>query len=141
MYRLDYTDAAKHEIKELLLREPHDATVLLAALEELDQQDYPPDELLSVYQKANFKNFACGFFITAFERDGIKIWSLKVFIPAGQVGNQEAISVRALLAPCHLKKKYIVLAVRQRHKDICYRTKGTRYEQLIKDYYEFECDK
>jgi len=141
MYRLDYTDAAKHEIKELLLKEPDDAKLLLAALEELDKQDYPPADLLAVYGKAEFEKFACGFFIQAYERNGIKVWSLKVFIPAGKIGNQLPISVRALIAPCHTRKKYIVLAVRQRDKDICYKTKGTRYEQLIEDYYNFECDK
>jgi hypothetical protein len=141
MYRLDYTEAAKHEIKELFLKEPDDAKLLLAALEEIDKQDYPPAELLFVRGKAKFDQFACGFFIQAYERDGIKVWALKVFVPSGKIDNPLPISVRALLAPCHTKKKYIVLAVRTRHKDICYKTKGTRYEQLIEDYHRFECDK
>ncbi|WP_041794010.1 hypothetical protein [Micavibrio aeruginosavorus] len=140
MYRVDYTDEAKSEIREFFQDDPIEAGVLVAALEELNKQDYPPDELLVIYKKAKYPSFECGFFLHAFEKDGLRIWSLKVYLNDAKSGHPEAIGIRALIAPCHKHKKYIVLAARARRRDVCYKTKGERYEKLVKDYYAFGCD-
>ena len=138
MYRIEVTHGAEGDLKEIARRDKEIFGIIVALLEEIDNQDIPPHELLTRYD-TSFGNFSVRFCVEIYEQDGLRVWAIKTYWNPEVKANQhrEPVEYRILFAPSYAEKQYVILGIFYRKS--CYEPTGEKYTRLQADYHRLGC--
>lgn len=150
MYPVEFSEGAEEDLHELLNEDRTTASVILAVLDEIENQKLPVDEFLTTYPpKYTDKNYTVRLAMEPYEVDGLRLWSIKCYfdvieksrerlgdcVSGDSSYNRVPINYRVLFVYNMTHKRYIVLGIL--HRKVCYDTVGFKYIRIKKDYAEF----